>query len=315
MYIHEGRHIGDAWFFVDDAADAVHMFYLSNPLGPGPRFVGHAVSGDLVNWETLPPALYPGSPGSWDDLLLCTGSVIKCDGRYWMAYSGTSLSDSSPEEPWRVQRAGVAVSDDLCVWRKLPENPVSQPGPPHYEWMSTGERQMVHWRDPFLFDDGEAAYQFICARRTDGDPVTRGTVALTRSTDMREWEPLAPLEHDRIAQEMEVPQVYEIDGRWYLVFCTLGRFLSPDFARCFQGAVPERSNLAMVGSSPFGPFHIHGTGQIVCHALDAYFYAAQLVKLHGEWYLLATVNEDGSAWVSDPVRVHGDETGVHACET
>ena len=50
---------------------------------------------------------------------------------------------------------------------------------------------------------------------------TRGTAALTQSTDMRHWEGGAPLEHDRIADEMEVPQVHHIDGRWYLVFCTL----------------------------------------------------------------------------------------------
>jgi len=314
MYIHEGHHIGDAWYYVD--ADVVHMFFLTWPRdgsGPTSTFVGHAVSRDLVRWETLPPALRPGPSGSWDDLKLCTGSVIKHGGRYWMAYSATSSSDSSLEEPWRVQRIGMAVSDDLAVWHKLPENPLTRAAPPHYERMSTGERQMVHWRDPFLFDSGEAVYQFVCARRRDGDRPTRGTAALARSTDMRHWEVLEPVEHDRISQEMEVPQAYEIDGRWYLIFCTLGRFLSPSFARRFQGAVPERSSFSMVGNSPFGPFHVHGTGQIVCHPPDSYFYAAQLVSLRGKWYLLATVHDDVSERISDPVSVRGEETGVCAC--
>ena len=80
-----------------------------------------------------------------------------------------------------------------------------------------------------------------------------------------------------------MPQVYEIDGRWYLIFSTLGRFLSPGFARRFRGAVPERSNFSMVGDSPFGPFHIHGTGQIVRHRPDDFFYAAQLVHFRKKW--------------------------------
>lgn len=311
MYVHEGNHMSDAWYFVDD--DVAHMFYLTEPLGtPGPPFVGHAVSEDLVRWEKLPPALRTGRPGSWDDLRLCTGSVIKREGRYWLAYSATNTTDSSPAEMWRTQRAGVAFSDDLIHWEKLPGNPVTQAGPPHYEQMSSGQRKMVHWRDPFLFDNGDAVYQLICARRANGGVATRGTVALARSTDMHAWEVLGPLEHDRVSEEMEVPQVYRIDGRWYLVFCTLGRFLSPDFARRFEGQLPERTNFSMVGDSPLGPFHMHGSGQIVRHGRDEYFYAAQLVNLRGKWHLLATVNDKESERISDPVPVRADETGVHA---
>ena len=38
--------------------------------------------------------------------------LIRRDGRYWLAYAATNTSDSSTEEPFRVQRAGMAVSDD-----------------------------------------------------------------------------------------------------------------------------------------------------------------------------------------------------------
>ena len=89
--------------------------------------------------------------------------------------------------------------------------------------------------------------------------------------------------------------------------------LTPEFARRFRGEVPERTNFSMVGDSPFGPFHIHGTGQIVSHPPDAYFYAAQLVQLHGRWYLLATIHDAVSERISDPVPVRADEAGIHAC--
>lgn len=316
MYKLPGHHMGDAWYCADEQAGLVHMFYLTWPLDadtPTTTVIGHAISGDLVKWQALPPALEPGPTPAWDDLKLCSGSVSRHGGRYWMAYSATSSADSSVAEPWRVQRVGLAVSDDLAVWHKLPGNPVTEAAPPHYEGMATGERRMVHWRDPFLFAGPDAAYQLVCARRTEGDPVTRGTVGLARSTDMRRWELLAPLEHERIAQEMEVPQVYEIDGRWYLVFCTLGRFMAPGFARRFQGTVPERSNFAMVGPSPFGPFRIHGTGQIVRHPPNDYFYAAQLVHFRRKWVLLATINDNDSERISDPVPVRADDTGLHAC--
>ena len=311
MYAHAGHQIGDAWYYVDETNGTVHMFYLADPLDGGQRFIGHAVSRDLCRWDTLPPALRPGPPESWDDLLLCTGSIIARDGRYWLAYSATDTASSTAEEPYRVQRGGMAVSDDIVAWHKLPDNPQTQVASPHYEEMSSGQRKMVHWRDPFLFDDGQAVYQLVCARRADGNVATRGTVALAVSVDMRQWEIRAPVEHDRCADEMEVPQVYEIDGRWYLVFCTLGRFLAPELAGRFEGQVPERSNFAMVGDSPFGPFHIHGTGQIVRHPPDAYFYAAQVLRLHGNWYLLATTHDKPGNSISDPVPVRADDTGIH----
>ena len=65
------------------------MYYLTQPLDDsGPRFVGHAVSDDLINWETLPAAIEQGTTGAWDDRKVCSGSVFQRDDRYWMAYSG-----------------------------------------------------------------------------------------------------------------------------------------------------------------------------------------------------------------------------------
>ena len=305
MFVHKDHYIGDAWYFVAD--DTVHMFFLTFPLGREGRWdIGHAISQDLIHWDYVGVALEPGPEGAWDGQTLATGSVLRRDGQYWMAYTGCE------DEGFRTQRVGMAVSDDLMKWEKLPENPQTQAGPPHYEQMSTGRRKMIHWRDPFLFDDGEAVYQFVCARRSDGDEATRGTAAVTRSTDMVNWEIMGPLEHDRISQEMEVPQLYHIDGRWYLVFCTPGSFLAPSFARRFADGVPGRGNFSMVGDSPFGPFHVHGTGQIVPHGKDEYFYAAQLVNLRQEWYLLVTEDDGDNHRISDPLLIRADDTGVHA---
>jgi beta-fructofuranosidase len=319
MHTHQDHRIWDAWYYVDNDHDVVHLFYVAQPrdLDGWRPVVEHAVSKNLVDWEMLPPALRQGPNGSWDDLVLCTGSVIRRQDRYWMAYAATSTATSSSEEPFLDQRAGMAWSDDLVNWQKLAENPVSRPAAPHYEQLSSHGRKMAHWRDPFLLDceeldHGEYVYKLLCARRRDGDEATRGSVGLARSRDMCTWELMPPLEHDRIGEEMEVPQVYCIDGRWYLIFCTCGRFLSVEFASRFLGDVPERTNFSMVGDGPLGPFHLHGTGQIVPHGADEYFYAAQLVTFRGKWYLLATIHTDDRDSISNPIPVVADATGVHA---
>ena len=223
MFSLDGRSIGDAWYY--EASDAVHVYFLTKPEGSDAGLdIGHAVSRDLVDWEYLGPALERGALGAWDDRNLATGSVIRHGGRYWMAFTGHKMG-----EPLFVQRAGMAVSDDLVRWEKLPENPTSEADPAHYELVSTGQRTLTHWRDPFLLDTGEDVVMYVTARRTHGDITTRGAIGLARSTDMRRWEALPALEHDPIAEEMEVPQVYAIDGRYYLVFCTKDYWLSPSY--------------------------------------------------------------------------------------
>ena len=186
MFTLEGRSIGDAWYYAAD--DAVHMYFLTKPEGSEAGLdIGHAVSRVLVEWEFLGLALERGPPGSWDDRNLATGSVIRRGGRYWMAFTGHKMG-----EPLFVQRVGMAVSDDLVRWEKLPENPTSEADPAHYELVSTGQRTLTHWRDPFLLDMGEAVLLYVCARRTHGDITARGTIGLARSADMRSLEGPAP---------------------------------------------------------------------------------------------------------------------------
>ena len=170
MFRLEGHDIGDAWYYGAD--DTVHMYFLTKPEGSAVGWdIGHAATRDLVGWEFLGLALTRGAPGSWDDKSLATGSVVLRDDRYWMAFTGHKF-----DEPLFVQRVGMAVSDDLVRWEKLPENPTSEADPAYYELVSTGERTLTHWRDPFLLDTGEEVVQYVCARRTDGDISSRGTV-------------------------------------------------------------------------------------------------------------------------------------------
>ena len=309
MFSLDGRGIGDAWYY--EAADAIHMFFLTMP--PESKVdldIGHAVTRDLVNWEYLGLALTRGAPGSWDDKNLATGSVILRDGRYWMAFTGHKW-----DEPLFVQRVGMAVSDDLENWEKLSENPTSEADPSYYELESTGHRTLTHWRDPFLLDTGEEVVQYVCARRTDGDVTSRGTVGLARSTDMVRWETLPALEHDRMTEEMEVPQVYAINGRYYLVFCTHEIYLSASYRSRFPGHSFRSTDYSMVSDSPLGPFRMHGTGEIMTKAPPTWFYASQLVSFKGEWFLLGTVRDDaGRTSISDPIPVVADETGIHVVE-
>ena len=314
MYRQEGYDIGDAWYYVEGAT--VHLFCL---LGSGGRSdIGHLVSRDLRTWENAGFALRRGAAGSWDDLRLATGSVIRHRGTYWMAYTGHHSGDDP-----MVQRVGMACSTDLYRWTRLPQNPVSEACASHYELMATGKRVKVHWRDPFLLRADASlrtdadVLQLVTARRNDGPVTSRGTVAVARTQDMRHWEVLPPLQHDRIAEEMEVPQVYRIDGRYYLLFCTcsgherIPDLLDPAFKSRFPGHRFRCTDYSMVGDSPLGPFRIHGTGEVFPEPPAPWCYASQLVDFKGKWSLLATLRDARGSMISDPYPIVAADTGIH----
>jgi hypothetical protein len=127
MFSLYGHVIGDAWYFGTDGT--VHMYFLTRPVDGGAGWdIGHAVTDDLLRWEYYGLALTRGEAGSWDDRSLATGSVVFRDGRYWMADTG-----HKSDERAFVQRVGIAVSDDLEHWEKLPENPTSEAAGEFYE--------------------------------------------------------------------------------------------------------------------------------------------------------------------------------------
>jgi beta-fructofuranosidase len=304
MLIHPGNHIGDSWYYIENGV--AHCFYLTCPNSVNRHEawdIGHATSTNLVDWNIHALALRKGEPGSYDGRCPATGSVLRFNDRYWLAYTGN----------WNGLQPTVAlaVSDDLYHWEKHPHNPVTSIEPAYYDAEpAPPPRDWLHWRDPFLFEYAGNVYHYVCAKRNDRPVDERGTLGLARTRDMATWEVLPPPDVEPIAMELECPQVHAVDQRHYLIFSTAVSLFSEAFrARHFTGA--ERwSSYAMVGPSPFGPFRIHGTGQIIPPDYPLQPYANQVVLWRGQAYLLGTLWNDEQDCICDPIPLDFSETSV-----
>jgi beta-fructofuranosidase len=303
MLLHPGNYIGDSWYYVEQ--EIIHCFYLTCPQTIERHTawdIGHATSTDLVNWQIRELAVKKGNPGAYDGICPATGSVIRFQDHYWMAYTGN----------WNgpVPSVALAVSKDLYRWEKCAWNPVTRLEPKYYETRGTEPRNWPHWRDPFVFAHDGYVYHYVCARRKSGAPNTRGTLGLARTPNMREWEVLPPPVVDPLVGELEVPQVYQSGKRCYLLFSTLPELLSEELlARCPQTELPPTSYV-MVGPSPLGPFTLHGSGRILPPQHPVQPYANQLVTWQDQPYLIGTVWNDKQDYICDPIPVHFTETGV-----
>lgn len=181
-------------------------------------------SRDLMSWDYRGPVLEPGSTGAWDDLAIWTGSVAACpDGGFAMLYTGRCRAEEG-----RVQRIGLARSDDLITWRKRSQ-PVIEADPKLCRLK--GARGSTNWRDPWLeWDSGRTLWRaWITAQHPDGPVETSGTIALAESPDLVSWTVRPPVIADRLCEHLEVPQL--LAGGHGMLVNTYGHF------------VPENSSL------------------------------------------------------------------------
>lgn len=207
-------------FWVTRDGDQYHLFFLKAPKSLGDpdlrhlnARVGHAVGTDLRSWRVLPDALAPGSTGAWDDQATWTGSVLRAEGQWHMFYTGIDAVGSGA-----VQRIGRATSDDLVTWTKVP-GPVLEMDPRFYEGAVEGW-PAVDWRDPWVyFSDTHGEYRMLFTARAPGGTVdSRGVIGQARSADLQTWEILEPIVAPGEFGHLEVPQLFEAKGRWYLSY-------------------------------------------------------------------------------------------------
>jgi hypothetical protein len=202
-------------FFTEGVA---HLFFLDRaPRGS----IGHATSTDMVTWELQPTFRLQGEKGTWNENgTPLTGCIVENDGVYYL-YAGAKHPATNE------QVCGVFTSSDLREWRAHPENPVLRATDPWYETDPQAQDGYMHsaWRDPIIHrDESGMFHMFLCARTPNSSVDDTGAaIAHARSRDLIYWENLPPVltAGDR-ARYCEVPDVFELDGRFYAIFLDHG---------------------------------------------------------------------------------------------
>lgn len=218
------RHLlWDVWFAHD--GERHHAYYLQAPrplAEPEARHdlaeVGHATSTDLVHWHEQPVAFRAGPAGTWDDRSIFTGSVLQLDGRAHLFYTSTCRREGG-----LVQRIGHAVSSDLQTFRRVGDGPILEADPLWYE-TTGGPYDEVHWRDPWAVVGAGRVHLFLTARTRGGTWDERGTIALATSEDMVTWTVHPPVVVPGDFWLLEVPQVLQRHGRWWMIAATNPRW-------------------------------------------------------------------------------------------
>ena len=293
-----GKRIGDTWYYVEE--NICHCFYLTCP-DTQPRHqcwdIAHATSRDLIHWTKHGVVLPKGQAGEWDCSCLSTGSVIRFDTRYWMAYSGKWDGE--------IVQIGLAVSDDLHTWKKCNWNPVCKPDGELYAKRGRGVRTVCHWRDPFLFIDGGKVYMITCATHPDAPADGCGTVGICCTEDMRHWRLLPPIAIDPIAQELECPQILQIEDRYILLFSCYEKLFCHQLQQKY-GTALRQTSYYMTSNHRWGPYQFEEQLQLLpMYETDrdrSVQYANRLIQFKSRWFLMGTVWSEQGDYIADPME-------------
>ncbi|KAL0486165.1 beta-fructofuranosidase [Acrasis kona] len=183
-----------------DGTGWYHLFYQYNTLGeksPGNIGWGHAKSQDLVHWDRLPQALFPG-----EKFYIFSGSAVQIEGTDTVCLLYTGMNDVT-----KIQNQNLAFSPDGGEkFLEFTKNPVI-------------DLKKTEFRDPKIFsyktEDGRSYYVMAVVLPDVF------TVQFYKSTDFIAWELLSEFTMDTKAI-WECPDLFEMsvgpNKKWVLTF-------------------------------------------------------------------------------------------------
>jgi sucrose-6-phosphate hydrolase SacC (GH32 family) len=259
-------YVWDTWYLQD--GDTTHLFHLQvkRPGSSRPDreegTIGHAVSKDLIHWTEMPTVVYRGTPGptQYDDGLLYTGCAVADKGVFYLYYCGNSAVPG-----WPRHREAMCLATSRNGGRtfdKYSGNPIINPDPkvyytakdppatfPHHAQNDTDCRDLAVTNDP----SGKGWLGYVVMRRKgQSDAFHSICIALCRSKDLLHWDVGEPCCTPNRFNCFEVPDVFELDGKWYMTALTgdvYGQSKRWSDAKITAGTIVFRAD------RPEGPFH------------------------------------------------------------
>lgn len=295
LYHPQGLYVWDTWYYeLEGRLHCIHL-QLLRPGSDRPEkehgALGHAVSDDLVHWETLPPALYRGEPGSIDDSELWTGCVYQHEGRQYLYYTARST-----REDGMVNRIALAISQDGQHFERCQENPILIPDS---RWYCNEFHRLPLWghgypivdgRDLCVVADpeGHGFWGFFAARRMADTLAESSVIGLAHSDDLIHWEQYPPCFTPNRYGCVEVPEVFCLQGRWYMLCLTGNRYGQ-------RGLVDDprlrEATIYAVADRVTGPYTLMEKDNLVFGSVFQQGYCGKTIQWKGERILFFTQGE------------------------
>jgi beta-fructofuranosidase len=196
---------------------------------------------------------------------------------------------------------------DLYNWEKV-EAPLLELDATHYESYDPSRWHDQAFRDPWVYPapDGDGWRMLFTARDPNGLAKGAGVIGQASSTDLHSWTVEEPLFRIGYYGEMEVPQLFELDGWWYCLFSNSSRHREPSYLANGKAGMATGTHYIR-SRSPSGPFELVEE-EFFAGDDTGHFYGGRVVKMEdGTLGFMAFLNHDATGdfvgMISDPMPI------------
>ncbi len=310
-----GKTIHDGWYL--NVNETIHGFHLQEP-EEWDTPIAHIVSEDLLHWRRLRDVLHPDSEQDYplDCRSRYTGSAVMKPAEQPGAPDQCLLFYTMRDNVKTHQRIGLAISTDMENFTLYEGNPVIVPDPAlminpdnigQYDWNLADCRDIVIEKDP---KTGKY-YGYWAGAGDVGRRHPVGVIGVAESDDLLTWKNQSVAFIPRQNGLVEVPDVFEMDGLWYMTALSgtayAGRSSSDeDFViGCTTYAVAD---------NPRGPFR-ETPPNVLIGGIGRCGYTCRSVMFRGKRYLLYINRTQGKNTLALPKELRAENGRLGAFYT
>lgn len=294
----------DAWFL--NVNDRIHSFNLKLPGSTEDMSVAHSYTDDLLNFYSCSNILYPLKSDALPDDYL-----DKWTGCGYTAPDGTHYIYYTMRNKYESQKIGVAMTRDLENFSLYEKNPVLVPDKNVFDY--TGKEGIKEdCRDMIVvYNEADKKYYgyFAAMAKTNGR--LTGVIGVAESEDLLNWYNQSVAYVPRFDGVIEVPDVYCLDGKWYLTVLTHSCFGAKGN---FCDSYVQSGTIYAVADSPLGPF-LEGEDNVFIGGTNESGYTCRTFMYKGKRYVMY-VDKSKNGWsVSLPKEVKVIDGKLRPCYT
>ena len=294
----------DTWYM--NVHGTVHAFHLKAQ--PGTWDIGHIVTDDLLHFRPCPAILPPLSEETHPND--CLGKFTGCayyDDTTDKAYVYYTMRRSCGGES-----IGVAISENLTDFPPYENNPVLAVDPAVLMTESRPSggddcRDMMVVKDP----ENGRYYGFFAAMASVEGRGPCGVIAAAVSDDLLMWREQQIVYVPRFTGVLEVPDVFYLDGKWYLTYLTGNLYGA-------RGVVNDPNlvnyTLYATADTPLGPFHDEDDNVFLGGKWES-GYACRSVEWQGKRYSMYVERSDYGSAISLPKEIRVANGALRPCYT
>ena len=134
---------------------------------------------------------------------------------------------------------------------------------------------------------------------------------MAESINLYDWKSTKPL-FGGLFSQLEVPQIFQVNNKWYCLFCNHPEDWSDEFKKKYNGPI-KRGTHYLISDNFDGPWKI-APGSFLTSEAEVELYAGRILQIEKDYFFMAFLHDDKDGnfigKISDPIPLSFNSEGI-----